>query len=551
MGKGGKLGSKRNTKKGPSLKDQFLDESDEDYNAGSDEDFDESDDCSFNGDESDLSLGGFLEDEEDIRVRKFSKKKEKSVIKPKMKRKRINYTEEDCEDDDDDEEFQPEEIDFDDDEEEDELNKNKNSLKLREKGFAKRKKSANHKSTKKQLRKKSGKPPNVSGQKQRRLAPHSDSDFVSSGSSDHEYTISEEEREQVREASKVCTSLTTNLRRPTLKRLHDKDHDDDAQCQHHQVPRQQTKGKEKIAIGKRVCGICLTEEGKKTVRGTLDCCDHYFCFACIMEWSKVESRCPLCKQRFGTIVKPTRSSACFDFRTVVINVPERDQVYQPSEEELRGYLDPYENVICTECHLGGDDSLMLLCDVCDSPAHTFCVGLGHEVPEGNWYCEGCRPTTPQTQNPDSVQRASDNLSGIDLNISYVPETPLTQETGSAFGSGANTVFERRRIRRSFPNFLDNVDSSTPRSSAGPRLFGYQLDGEIARQQRMGNGSPASLDINIPFVQNNIDVFSSRVMTYSNGRMQNNSNSDASPALFVCREGTATPRSSQGAVQAPF
>lgn len=52
----------------------------------------------------------------------------------------------------------------------------------------------------------------------------------------------------------------------------------------------------------QVCGICLTEE--ESERGKLDCCEHYFCFGCIMEWSKVESRCPTCKQRFVTIVRP-------------------------------------------------------------------------------------------------------------------------------------------------------------------------------------------------------------------------------------------------------
>ncbi|KAJ4721610.1 PHD and RING finger domain-containing protein [Melia azedarach] len=88
-----------------------------------------------------------------------------------------------------------------------------------------------------------------------------------------------------------------------------------------------------------------------------------------MEMSKVESRCPL--------------------RIVVIQVPKRDRVYQPSEEDPRSYLDPYGN--CSECHQEGDDDLTLLCDFCDSPSHTYCVGLGRVVPEGNWYCDGCKP----------------------------------------------------------------------------------------------------------------------------------------------------------------
>ena len=41
----------------------------------------------------------------------------------------------------------------------------------------------------------------------------------------------------------------------------------------------------------------------------------------------MESRCPLCKQRFVTISKPARSDTGFDLRTVAIQVPERDQVH--------------------------------------------------------------------------------------------------------------------------------------------------------------------------------------------------------------------------------
>ncbi|KAG0489768.1 hypothetical protein HPP92_006631 [Vanilla planifolia] len=154
----------------------------------------------------------------------------------------------------------------------------------------------------------------------------------------------------------------------------------------------ENKGKEKEAdeLNKQLCGICLSEEQKGTIQGILNCCSHYFCFSCIMEWSKVESRCPLCKRRFVTITKSSRSDPGLEMRRPVIRVQMRDQVYQPSEEELRVLLDPYENVVCLECHQGGDDSLMLLCDICDSSAHTYCVGLGREVPEGNWYCECCR-----------------------------------------------------------------------------------------------------------------------------------------------------------------
>ncbi|KAL2514914.1 chromodomain-helicase-DNA-binding protein Mi-2-like protein [Forsythia ovata] len=440
-------------------------------------------------------------------------------------------------DDDDDEEFLPDEIDGIDDEESPVTVKNKmGRASMEERGIVKgRRKSRNAKLMKKTKRKKSVKKQGSRrkvrpdhgkefrddnqivqknkiaerGRSRRRKSTlNSDSDFVSSGSSDYEYTISEEEREQIREASEFCRNLRSSNSKMIEEKLI--------------LPPQRKhavrKGKGKVEgieveAGKQVCGICLSEEGKRTVRGTLNCCCHYFCFACIMEWSKVESRCPLCKQRFSTISRTARADAGLGLRTQVITVPERDQVYQPSEEERRGYLDPYENVLCIECQQGGDDALMLLCDLCDSPAHTYCVGLGHEVPVGNWYCDGCRPTAldssgAQGLNPNVDHGASNNLSVVgsspvataretfDLNELYVPDTPLTQGTehswsprhsvgnfqaaSPASGSGAATVLERRRIQRQIYQFLNFRNRQSDRSDgmavSGNSLFGTQVGG---------------------------------------------------------------------------
>lgn len=402
---------------------------------------------------------------------------------------------------------------------------------------------------------------------------NSDSDFVSSEPSDYEYTISEEEREQVREATAFCEKLKTNLRSSSsLKMTEEKK----------LVPlkgkRPGRKGKQKVVdlnieIGKQVCGICLSEEGKKTVRGVLNCCSHYFCFACIMEWSKVESRCPLCKQRFATISRTARTDGGHDLRDAVFPVPERDQVlgltfsnlcdqetlcsvlisllkywqvYQPSEEELRGYLDPYENVLCTECLLGGDDALMLLCDLCDSPAHTFCVGLGREVPDGNWYCDGCRPTAlassnGQCLNPTPDHGASNNLSvgsspgsavreTFDLNEAYVPDTPLSQVNGysqsprhighlqptsPASGSGAFTLHDRRRIQRVIQEFL-NSRSRQPDGSDGVasasaiNLFGSPI----------GRGVLATQNTVMPRMMPPQNIFRGRLADYNTPSLYN-------------------------------
>jgi hypothetical protein len=164
-----------------------------------------------------------------------------------------------------------------------------------------------------------------SGVRKRKFAVTSDSDFLSNGSSDYDYTISEEERELVREANQFG-ELKTSLRSSSAGKRFQENGD---LCE--QTKPLGRKGKEKVEevkseLGRQVCGICLSEEDKRRFRGTLDCCSHYFCFTCIMEWSKVESRCPLCKQRFRTITKNGRSIVGVDLRNMVIQVPKRDQV---------------------------------------------------------------------------------------------------------------------------------------------------------------------------------------------------------------------------------
>ncbi|CAI9769523.1 unnamed protein product [Fraxinus pennsylvanica] len=633
MARRGSVKYKRNTRCCDQLDGKGLDDSDEDYEIGEDDEFNESEDeycSSLAEDESEEGLGEFKEEEEDEWVEKkvkfiqrpggqkgFQGKKKNGSLKRKRKKvvvyseeeedddsdndfastkgrkkKRVSYNEEEEEEDvievsyresyndqrpgkktlvsykednddfddeisrkktkfldkeekenvsydDDDDDFLPDEIDGIDDEEESPVTtKNKmGRVSMEERGIVTgRRKSRNAKVMKKTKRKKSikkqGSRRNVRsdcgnefrddsptlqkqkfterGRSWRKSALNSDSDFVSPGSSDHEYTISEEEREQIREASEFCRSLRSSNSKmieqnfilpPQRKRA---------------VRKGKGKGKVEgieVEVGKQVCGICLSEEGKRTVRGTLNCCSHYFCFACIVEWAKVESRCPLCKQRFSTISRTARADAGLGLRTQVTTVPERDQVYQPSEEERRGYLDPYENVLCIECQQGGDDALMLLCDLCDSPAHTYCVGLGREVPEGNWYCDGCRPTAlassgAQGLNPNVDRGASNNLSvgssyvasareTFDLNELYVPDTQLTQGTeqslsprhsvgnfqadSPASGAGAATVLERRRIQRQIYQFLnyrsrqsDRTDGMATVSGNGP--FGTQVGG---------------------------------------------------------------------------
>ncbi len=51
------------------------------------------------------------------------------------------------------------------------------------------------------------------------------------------------------------------------------------------------------------CRICL-EDLEKNNECKIECCSHRFCYDCIFNWStKEENLCPLCKQKFNSILK--------------------------------------------------------------------------------------------------------------------------------------------------------------------------------------------------------------------------------------------------------
>lgn len=57
------------------------------------------------------------------------------------------------------------------------------------------------------------------------------------------------------------------------------------------------------------CSICL---GKLVNRSFTDSCLHQFCFTCLLQWSKIKTECPLCKQTFKSIIHNVRSEEDYD-----------------------------------------------------------------------------------------------------------------------------------------------------------------------------------------------------------------------------------------------
>jgi len=147
------------------------------------------------------------------------------------------------------------------------------------------------------------------------------------------------------------------------------------------------------AIESHDCCICLeslatalqTEQGV----GKLDCCEHLFCGACIHSWtSKHSNTCPTCRCEAHELI-----TCNFNLERVSNPLERVDtrpglELTQDELDELA--LDEQDQWYCAACGGGDNEDLILLCDSCDRGYHTYCCGLGLEVPEGDWFCEVCQ-----------------------------------------------------------------------------------------------------------------------------------------------------------------
>ncbi|KAK3692263.1 hypothetical protein B0T22DRAFT_418856 [Podospora appendiculata] len=120
-------------------------------------------------------------------------------------------------------------------------------------------------------------------------------------------------------------------------------------------------------------------------------CGHVLHEACLREWSEKANSCPICRQTFHTVhvydkvggtrvssheVEDKKQVAEFDHYAWIADNPE-------VEEE--------DNTPCPVCNRADNEETLLLCDACDTPYHTYCMGLD-EVPSGHWFCIECEDT---------------------------------------------------------------------------------------------------------------------------------------------------------------
>ncbi|KAF3547883.1 hypothetical protein DY000_02003030 [Brassica cretica] len=150
------------------------------------------------------------------------------------------------------------------------------------------------------------------------------------------------------------------------------------------------------------CGICMDII---VDRGLLDCCQHWFCFECIDNWSSIMNLCPLCQREFQLITCVPVNDFGESSKVDEVSLSgDEDWCVEEDTDALSSpshYID--ENaVICLDgdlCkirntfnYIGGDSNLdtSIACDSCDTWYHAVCVGFDLEIAsEDTWVCPRC------------------------------------------------------------------------------------------------------------------------------------------------------------------
>ncbi|ESZ90196.1 hypothetical protein SBOR_9420 [Sclerotinia borealis F-4128] len=119
-------------------------------------------------------------------------------------------------------------------------------------------------------------------------------------------------------------------------------------------------------------------------------CGHVLHDDCLREWSRKANSCPICRASFNLVVVLDRVGG-----TVLseYTVEDRKQTAEFNLTEWQEnnpdeYEDEEEGRSCPICDQSDQEDVLLLCDGCDAPYHTHCIGLSN-VPGGHWYCMEC------------------------------------------------------------------------------------------------------------------------------------------------------------------
>ncbi|KAF8466613.1 hypothetical protein BDZ91DRAFT_848752 [Kalaharituber pfeilii] len=153
-----------------------------------------------------------------------------------------------------------------------------------------------------------------------------------------------------------------------------------------------------VEADKIACIVCLADlpETSDDIAsgGTFDQiarlvpCNHAMHNSCLAPWVERANSCPICRQSFNKVKLSNTLTGMpigeYDVEDR-IQRPDTDQNFVGMElfDEMEEPTLP-----CLLCNEPDHEEVMLLCDGCDGPFHTYCCGL-NDIPQGVWYCPLC------------------------------------------------------------------------------------------------------------------------------------------------------------------
>ncbi|KAI9375630.1 ribosomal L37ae protein family-domain-containing protein [Aspergillus egyptiacus] len=234
-------------------------------------------------------------------------------------------------------------------------------------------------------------------------------------------------------------------------------------------------------------------------------CGHILHDNCLKPWVERANSCPICRRSFNVVELsdrvggPVLSSYAVEDRVQVADI-DPSMVIEYIDEDF------YDSQPCPICGDSENEELLLLCDGCDVPTHTYCAGLD-EVPEGPWYCSRCETQRPIGLSSDTVDRPSraQNRRGHRTRAQQRRLHSRNQVNSLDWARVWQSVWDNLNIDLDFPfdddRAVERARQQQRREEAHQREFrAWQRRFEIAERQGGSNrfrDTAALLDIEAP------------------------------------------------------